>query len=51
MSLWELSAGIAAWNKAQGNESELAPLTAEEYDKDIVNMGWLTGPEPESSVH
>jgi hypothetical protein len=36
MSLWELAVAIAAWNKAQGNEPELAPLTAEEYDRDML---------------
>jgi hypothetical protein len=41
LSLWEFTAAIAGWNKAQGDEKGAQPLTVEEFD---ALADWLDAP-------
>jgi hypothetical protein len=36
MSLYQLACAIEGWNHAQGGDDEIAPLTVEEYDRDML---------------
>lgn len=46
MSLYQLACAIEGWNRAQGAEEELTPLTVEEYERDM-----LAAALPKGMVH
>jgi hypothetical protein len=46
MSLWQLAACVAGWNKAQGGESQPEKMTEADFDAMLErNANWM------SSVH
>jgi hypothetical protein len=43
MSLWQFAACVDGWNKAQGSEEVIEPLTEDEFDDMMArNADWIS---------
>jgi hypothetical protein len=36
LSLWQFAVSVKGWNRAQGGEEQVEPLSPEEYDADMA---------------
>jgi len=41
MSLWEFAAAIDGWNAANGGETAVEPMTADEFDAMVEKFAWV----------
>jgi hypothetical protein len=42
MTLWEFAACVDGYNRANGGDEEVEPMTAQEFDEAVEQSRWVT---------